>query len=221
MTLIPGALWKTWPSRYERSDLLAGLGAAVLVLAGTGVAVRLRHARRPRPALLLAGSLACVLLLLGALANRRYQHLRYGTDALVTWVSRHIHHARIAIAGFDRQYPLSGPDFTNYVQYAGKVLPHGGFTRWRSCADWMADLRRGRYSYVVTRDDGLLEYPKKYVPEERWTRTDPGARLIFAAQGASVIWFSRAPDPASCRSASGQLARGDGARRPVPHAFSQ
>jgi hypothetical protein len=211
-TLVPGP-WAPWPWPYRTSEVWFGLGSAAVLLAGAWVGHLPRLARRwlSRPGLewlspasrrgpVLATSvaLACAAIVAGAFVNRRYERQRYGNDALYSWVSRHLHGARIAIAGFDRQYPLWGSTWANYIQYVGTIQPHGGFTVSQSCRAWGSALDAGRFGYVALRGDLLFSYPHGF-PEFRWTLlSDRTARAVFAGSGAIVVKLVRPPDPGRC-----------------------
>jgi hypothetical protein len=204
VTLLPGS-HPPWPWLDPAASIGLGLAAGVVVLLAAWVA-RLRGPLRA-PAVLAGAGLAIVG---GALLYHLSGEHRYASDPLYSWVRRNIHGARIAIAGFNQQYPLYGRRWSNYVQYVGTVQPHGGFTMARGCAAWRAGLLAGHFQYVVAMDQlRLIEYPHG-VPELSWTESVPGARVVFAHDGATVVRLTRAPDPGACgQTSAGALARLD------------
>ncbi len=182
-------------------------------MVGAGLPWLRSHLNRPRAALALS-AVVCIAIAGGAILNHRYQARRYAAgDALYTWVQHNLRHARIAIAGLDRQYPLYGSDWSNYVQYVGGVQPHGGFTVAPDCRAWEASLAAGRFNYVVIRDD--LTWPYVHgVPELGWTELTPGARLVFEGAGATILHLSNPPRPSLCPPGSTSSAANPGR----PHA---
>jgi hypothetical protein len=200
VTLLPGS-WAPWPSsKYPNTAIALAVIAALVFLAGSTLPALLPtlRARFGRHAPGVVGlTLLCGVVVIGAAVNRSYQKTRYSQDPLYSWVDSHLHHARVAIAGFDRQYPLYGPQWTNHVQYIGTTQPHGGFTVARDCRSWRSELAAGHYGYVVIRDDLPIEYARG-VPELAWTVTIPGVKGAFAGGGAFVLRLTETPDPAQC-----------------------
>ncbi len=195
-TLVPGP-WAPWPWPYRSSEIWFGLGSAGLLLAVVGLG-RLPRPSRQWPVLAAGAAAVCAAIVVGATLNNSYERQRYSRDPLYSWVDRHLHHTRIAIAGFDRQYPLYGTSWNNYVQYVGTIQPHGGFTVAQSCRAWGAALEAGKFRYVILRGDLLFSYPHGF-PEFNWTLiADRGAKAVFAATGAIVLKLTRPPDPALC-----------------------
>jgi hypothetical protein len=195
-TLVPGP-WAPWPWPYRGSEIWFGLGSAGLLVAVAGLARVPRPSRR-WPVLTAAAAAVCVAIVVGAALNRHYERERYSRDVLYSWVDRHLRHTRIAVAGFDRQYPLWGSNWNNYVQYVGTIQPHGGFTVAQSCRAWGAALAAGRFEYVVLRGDLLFSYPHGF-PEVKWTLIAGRVpKAVFAAAGALVLKLTRPPDPALC-----------------------
>ncbi len=196
VTLLPGS-WTPWPSTpYVERTIALALGCAAAFLAGTLLPRFRRRFGTGLRAAVGVGTL-CLLLFLAAEANRSYQRTRYTQDPLYSFVDSHLRHARIAIAGFDRQYPLYGSRWTNHVQYLGMAQPHGGFTTARSCRAWRRALAAGHYGYVVIRDDLLIEYPHG-VPELAWTASVGGIKGEFIGDGAIVVRLTRPPRAALC-----------------------
>jgi hypothetical protein len=195
-TLVPGP-WAPWPWPYRTSEVWFGLGSAGLVLAAAAIGRIPRRSRR-WPILTAAAAAVCATIAIGATLNRQYERERYSRDVLYSWVDRHLRHTRIAIAGFDRQYPLWGSTWNNYVQYVGTIQPHGGFTVAQSCRAWGTALHAGRFNYVILRGDLLFSYPHGF-PEVKWTlAVAPGVKGVFAGGGALVLRLTYSPDPALC-----------------------
>jgi hypothetical protein len=121
-----------------------------------------------------------VVVLIGlGVEHDRYLADRYHalTPFPQTYVwTQQLHHERIATIGFlaNSQYPFYGRDLTNYVQYVGVQTNGGGYRPPVNCTEWVQQLRRGRYTYVVTASP---VNPKS--PDVRpWTEGQPGAELL-------------------------------------------
>jgi hypothetical protein len=121
---------------------------------------------------------------------------------------RGVHGARVGVAGTFGgffSYPLFGLDDSNHVEYIGKRGPHGSFTAIGSCAQWRAAVNAGRFRYLVTTParDPWHPKPLRPSPEERWTATDPAARLIYTrratGQPISIYELHGPLDVESCR----------------------
>ncbi|HMC53479.1 MAG TPA: hypothetical protein VKI64_12020 [Acidimicrobiales bacterium] len=170
-----------WPHEYRPVAAIV----AVVTVAGALVVPGLRR-RTPSPRLLAATAAGVALAVAGAgwPVQRHYLADRYVRSK--EWVAgayewaRAVRGSRIAIAGFVQQYPLYGPDLSNWVQYVGHPLPGGGFRSAATCQDWRDGLRRGRYRYVVLASDGAPS-------EARWTAADPAAVEILRA-GPAVVY---------------------------------
>jgi hypothetical protein len=188
--------WPSWPSAYPVTAVALAVASAAVVLVCAGASlVRLRLGWWGK--VLGSVALAGLAVAVGSDLNTHFERSRYSEYGLDRWVDSHLRHARIAIAGFDTQYPLYGSNWSNYVQYVGTLEPHGGFTVSRSCRAWRRNLARGRFDYVVIQRELLLDYPVA-VPELSWTTTDPGARKVFESGGATVVRLTRPPDASLC-----------------------
>jgi hypothetical protein len=165
----------------------AGIAAAMLIGAETWLwkrgalrawAGRLRH--RGRVVAAASGSLTAAAILGGWAVGNVYAHSRYRDSpplpTVYAW-AKHIHHARIGIIGLPNQYPLTGPDNTNWVQFIGIAQPHGGYAEPGTCSQWRTAVNRGRYRYVVVTAPFITSVSKQ--PELRWTQTSPNAHTIL------------------------------------------
>lgn len=143
------------------SALLGGLIG--LGLAGFGV-LRFVSARRSSSGGLGGGAVPLRLAMGGAAlicggaiahgyATKRFRNTP-PLPRLYAW-AQHVHGSRIGLVGFTEQYPLSGADSSNYVQYLGKPQPHRGFAAIRSCRRWRVAVNRGRYRWVVVAPVGF------------------------------------------------------------------
>jgi hypothetical protein len=145
----------SWPRNYVLlAAILGALGLAAVALRQFGLGRWL-----PRPAL----AVACVAAI-GALAaggwflQRSYLRDRYRTDAFRSqglnaafkWASG-LHDQRITTS-LILLYPLFGTDISNRVEYLGMRVPHGGFIRPRTCAEWLNVVNGGHYDYLVVSD---------------------------------------------------------------------
>lgn len=174
----------------------AAIAAVILVIGQLWLwrgRVLTRRARSiiERESMLALGSIALVTVVVagfgGWLLSDAYAANRYRDSlpmpAVYAW-ARHIRHARIGVVGLNQQYPLTGPDISNYVQYIGVSQPNGGFASAASCAEWRTAINRGRYSYVLVTPVGFS--PIQRAPELRWTQTSPNAHPILRQYNGSI-----------------------------------
>lgn len=180
---------------WDRAFRTYGIAiAATIVVLGGGAAALRERWTRVRPFLGRVLVLGAAAVIVAAFPLLRL-HVRdaYRSDALSNW-ARSLDGERIAIAGFQAQYPLYGEALQNYVQYVGSEGEHGEFTSVRDCRTWRSALRSGRYTFVVLKSALLLvDITRREIP---WTRSDPAARPLFRAGGADVFAFdSTVPDP--------------------------
>jgi hypothetical protein len=170
-------LWRAWqatgPGGHATTVALvagAGVMAVAFAVAGRGLAERYQ-----------AG---------------RYRHLPGDLAAAWAW-AQNVHDARIGVVGLYQQYPFTGADLSNYVQYIGVTTAHRGFERAPTCAAFRRAVDAGRYRYVVTSRDGILPPPGE-PPEAGWTRSDPAAVQILHQGDTAVFELTRPLDPAGC-----------------------
>ena len=157
------------------------LGAACVAALGCALIAAPRH-YFTRRAIVLATMIAGAVIVAGGwelqrvyFRNRYVQpRLQQPVDAVYAALP-HKTHMRIAVDGFSETFPLYGVDLTNYV-----VLPaeqHGArFNSYQSCAPWIAALERGRFTYVVTAEQG-----SRLPPTASWTRRYPGSSEVRAS----------------------------------------
>ena len=149
-----------------------------------------------------------LLALLAAIAfgypiQRHYLRDRYanpsfatpGLNAAFKWANG-IADARIATTS-TRQYPLSGADLSNHVQYVGEAQPHGGFTAPTTCEQWRRLLNRGDYDYVITTRDRIEPGKPPYPQATRWTEA-PQATPILKTPPTVVFKLKGPLDPSAC-----------------------
>ena len=103
--------------------------------------------------------------------------------AAFAW-AQHIHHARIGIIGLPNQYPLTGSNLTNWVQFLGVPQPHRGYAEPATCGQWRTAVNHGRYRFVVVTAPFITSVYKQ--PELRWTQTSPNAHAILRDYYAGV-----------------------------------
>jgi hypothetical protein len=121
---------------------------------------------------------------------------------------------RIGIVGFFVQYPLTGADFSNYVQYVGERAPRGAFNAPATCQSWRRMLNEGRYSYLVV---APLGFPvvRSRAREFDWTATDPAVDLEMTDGAAALFRVRGSLDPGECPSPSASSSpAGDDVLRP-------
>jgi hypothetical protein len=108
-------------------------------------------------------------------AERTYLRTRYTTGPLA--FARPLRHQRIAVVGFEQDYPAFGLDLTNSVTEISHHGPHGAQTEIESCRAWRRALNAGHYGYIVTSPPYGLVFPS--APDyAAWTRSDPAATVI-------------------------------------------
>jgi hypothetical protein len=151
----------------------------------------------------LGAATACGWLVADSYARNRYLNAA-PAPALFNW-ARSVRHARIAIVGIIGQYPLYGPDGSNYVQYLGQSAPHGGFGSFDTCRAWRSAVDRGHYGWLVV---APVLFPLTNVParELAWTEATPGAVPVIRERAvggpptdvAVLFKLSGSLDPATC-----------------------
>jgi hypothetical protein len=150
-----------------------------------------------------AAAAAAVGLLVAGRAVESYSAVnRYGGLDLARWASS-LPGVRIGYSGFVFSYPLYGDFLQNHVQMIGAHGPNGAWHPVRTCPAWRRDVRRAEIEYLVVPIGGTAAglgidlsrwrvglpggEPPDEPPESRWTRTDPGMRLVFrSTEGAAV-----------------------------------
>jgi hypothetical protein len=178
--------------------LLIGAGAVVAAASAVFVAPRLHRVHA-------VGLAMAAVVGLGVLQpfylDRRYHDVSHwggnrhvvALGAVYSWADR-VHHARLALAGPDEQWPLFGPDLTNEVRYIGQHTPHGGFERTRTCGAWRRAIVAGHYDYIVTVKDRAAGEPY----EVRWTAGDPAVSEILHVASARVFRVQGVLEPRRC-----------------------
>ncbi|MEY2459969.1 MAG: hypothetical protein QOG30_1799, partial [Acidimicrobiaceae bacterium] len=177
-----------WAPGHERAAFL--MGGTVIVGA---LLVWSAHRRPSSSGFALTGiAIAGAVVLVGGYGiTRHYVDDRYAGAETWSW-AQGLHHTRIAVVGFDRQYPFYGADLTNYVQYLGIETADHGFDDITTCSSWRAGLSDGRYDIVVIE-------PRPRRPHQiDWTESDPGARVVLKS-GTTVIYkLDRASTTQGC-----------------------
>ena len=164
------------------SHALAPLAGAVVFFVLVGyltIGARVTLPRFARVALVVA--LALVVLLGGRHEQRAYARIHYATTAFSEPVAaiadrlRGVHNARIAVEGLSENYPLTGFDLSNRVEYPAR-RDEARFLPYSSCRSWLLALRKGRYDYVVTARESTAN-----APAAAWTARYPGVRELLAS----------------------------------------
>jgi len=157
-------------------------------------------------------AVAVVAIGVGWPAQRTYASHRYSALDLAGWADTRSG-ASIGYSGFVFSYPLWGVHLQNRVQMIGEHGPDGAWHPARTCVAWRRDVRRAHVQYVVIPVGApqvglgidLSRWrvglpggePPDEPPESRWTRTDPGARIVFrSTEGAAAYAIS---GPATAR----------------------
>jgi hypothetical protein len=182
-------------SQLESSAWLTQTGRHVAFLAlaalATAVAFGVARVAFSRP-VLVSGVVVVALLAAGAAAyalQRHYFARRYlvavktdpGRGTIYRW-AQSVSHARIALYGDVRQYPLYGARDTNRVDYLGSPAPDGGYRPISSCTAWRTALARGHYRYLV-----LTPAPTPNVPLW-WSTSDPALTRILHPTPSDAVF---------------------------------
>lgn len=177
-----------WAPGHEGAAFLMG----AIVIAGA-VFLWPGHGRLWSPRLAGAGIaiVGFVVLAGGYLIARHYVESRYASVETWAW-AQEVHHSRIAVVGFDRQYPFYGSDLTNYVQYVGRETADHGFVDVTTCADWRARLGRGRYDFLV------IEPRPGSTHQTAWTESDPGAHVLLKSGSTTIYKLDRVVTTDGC-----------------------
>jgi hypothetical protein len=184
------------------------------------VMVRLTSGRTLLPSVAVARrfaicSVAIVAIALAWPAQRTYATHRYAELDLARWAEKGSG-SSIGYSGFVFSYPLWGAHLQNQVQMIGEHGPDGAWHPARSCAAWRREVRRAHVRYVVVTIGApavglgidLSRWrvglpggePPDEPPESRWTRSDPGARLVFrSTEGAAAYAITGAATLRGCR----------------------
>jgi hypothetical protein len=193
--LIAGEAW-LWrraeiTRRLRRAEITARLGTAV--------------ARRTGRAATAAATVAAVLAgLAGWLVADAYARDRYRDSpplpVMYAW-AQHVQHARIGMVGLTLQYPLTGSNGSNFVQYIGVVRPHRGFAPAATCRQWRTAVNRGHYDWVLVSPAVFASVLGQ--PALRWTQTSPDAHATLRQYNGNieigVLYRITGPlDPATC-----------------------
>jgi hypothetical protein len=189
---------------------IAGASVVVLILLRSQLAEWARKAGdRGRTVLaplliaLLGAGTAGGWLVADSYARNRYLNAA-PAPTLFNW-ARSVRHQRIGIVGIIGQYPLYGPDSSNYVQYLGQSAPHGGFGSFESCQAWRSAVDRGHYGWLVV---APVLFPLTNVParELAWTESAAGATPVIRERAVggppsdlAVLFRLSGPlNPATC-----------------------
>lgn len=234
---------RAWSPNHE-SVAFVVLGSVLVLFASAGLfRARQRTAnsqrgnraerRQGRLLWMVIGLTIIIVIGPGWIASRSYHDDRYATHPLNDWVkTQHIRSKRIAMAGFDAQYPLLGDDLSNHVQYVGRRGREGAFAPFDDCMAWRRALRRGRYDYVVTPTDvptPTLGYdlarwklgraggePPNEPIESAWNRSDPGLERVYERAGATVYRVGPKVSARGCTRLTGSSSNRDD-RSPERH----
>jgi hypothetical protein len=151
---------------------------AAVVLWAVGTAVARRHGEIDPGKLrgtVAAAALAVIVVVAGYPVGNAYLRHRYTNTRLWAW-ARTAHHARIAVVGSAAQYPLTGLDLSNRVEYLGRRGRAGSFASYRDCPRFRSALRAGNYDYLVA---GTEKWDLEPAPEQRWEAHDPAVTPIL------------------------------------------
>ncbi len=180
----------------QGADAVIGLAIGVVV-AVVGVALvlakdRLGGLRRHLWAVAVGAAVAVVAVML--VLTPAYQRNRYATDRnpflTYTW-ARDLHDQRIGIYGAAAimQFPFTGRDLTNHVQFLGAEMSDGSYRPIRDCRSWRRIVNAGRYQYLY-----LADGPQG--SDQAWTASDRAASPVLGTPG--LFQLHGRLDPATC-----------------------
>ena len=142
-----------------------------------------------------------LVIVAGYRVQRNYAEERYadeygigepGLESAFVW-ARDVTGARTATNTI-RQYPLYGPDVSNFVQFLGRRGDDDSFVPIDNCGEWRRAINDGGYDYVVT--GANFPAPGADRPQEQgWLRTAKGAKEIVSDGPTSVFEISGQLDP--------------------------
>ena len=193
----------------SRPELALGIsaGAAAVLVIGLSLSRRwARPALGTRQAIIVRGGafasvIAVVLLALQHFyLERRYAHAPVLT-ASYAW-ARDERDERIGVSGTIFQYPLTGNDVSNHVEYLQRRASHLEPLTIVDCRMWRDAVNRAQLDYVfVTSPRFSLGVPGP-AREHAWIDNDPGAELVLtdgpSAEGAWIYRLRGHLDPSTC-----------------------
>jgi hypothetical protein len=200
-------------SRQAWSPHEVPVALAIGVLTGVGM-VRLTSGRPLLPSPIGAPrriticAVAIVAIAVGLPAQRTYARHRYADLDLARWADKQSG-TSIGYSGFVFSYPLWGAHLQNRVQMIGEHGSDGAWHPARTCLAWRRDERRAHVRYVVVPVGApavglgidLSRWrvglpggePPDEPPESRWTRTDPGAQVVFRSSLGAAVYAITGP----------------------------
>jgi hypothetical protein len=159
----------------------APVAGALVFLAACYLAIDAAGTLPRVAAVALVVALALAVVLGGRHEQQAYARSRYAVTALsepVVAIADHlqgVHDARIAVTGLSENYPLTGADLSNRVEYPAR-RDNARFLPYSSCRSWLLALEHGRYDYVVIARESAAP-----APAAAWTARYPGARGLLAS----------------------------------------
>ena len=203
----------------RHSWAVAHVPLALAVAAVVGIVMIVLTSGRPLPTTRVVGRVAVCGALVVAIAlawpvSRTYDRHRFANLDLARWAAT-LHGKRVGYSGFVFSYPLYGAHLQNPVQMIGERGPDGAWHPSPNCLAWRRDVRRAHVQYVVVPTGAppaglgidLSRWrvglpggePPDAPPESRWTKRDPGARLVFSSgEGAAAYAVSGPATATGC-----------------------
>ncbi len=166
---------------HPSHELAPRAGAFVFFVVACYLAVGARGPLSRFPRVVLLAALALLVVLGGRHEQRVYARIHYAATSLSEPVAsianrlRGVHNARIAVVGLSENYPLTGSDLSNRVEYPAR-RNEARFLTYSTCRSWLLALRNGHYGYVVTARESTAA-----AAAAAWTGRYPGAREVLAS----------------------------------------
>jgi hypothetical protein len=181
-----------WPPDYVLVAVLTGIGVVV----AAPLVVRWRaYLVRPLAVLATSAMTVAVIVAVGWPVQRHFVRQRYVDSDLpfdgIDTTFRGIRDSDVIVFGTVETYPMLGLDLSNRA-----VVGQGPSTDpdRDPCRQW-ADVREGRYRYVVLAQVGTLI---RVSPPEEWFTDDPAATELLRRGNSALYRIDGPLDPPAC-----------------------
>jgi hypothetical protein len=198
--------------RLSRPELALGIAAGagvVFVIGASLIRRRARPALGTRRAIIVGGAAFASVFAVGLLALQHfYLERRYANAPALTgsyaW-ARDERDERIGVSGTIFQYPLTGNDISNHVEYLQRRASHLEPLAIDDCRMWRQAVNRARLDFVLVTTPRFSVGVPAPAREHAWIDNDPGAELVLTdGQSAAGAWIYRLRgrlDPSNCPTA--------------------
>jgi hypothetical protein len=108
--------------------------------------------------------------------------------------AQHVEGRRIGVVGNFFQYPFTGPDQSNHVQYLSTYDSRGAPHRISTCREWRHQVNRGHYDFVVVAPNPVGGARRR---EYGWTAS-PATEVALRAGNMTIFRITGRLDPRRC-----------------------